>query len=109
PIAAWAVAALSFRQRAILAALVGAVFLLSCTAAGLQHFGVWPAEAWFQPLAWTRLPFHRVYEEVPGDPARFMGGGLIFHRLKFAHVGGIVVIGAAVAGIAGRGRARVAG
>ena len=43
---------------------------------------------------WTQLPFQRVYELVPGTTDRFMGGGLLFHRLKFAHVTALGVIAA---------------
>jgi O-antigen ligase len=98
PIAAWAFRRIPARGLGVLAGAVAAVFLLSCLVAGLQHFGLWPSESFFAPLRWTRLPFYRVYEPVPGDPTRFMGGGLIFHRLKFAHVGGLVIVSAAALG-----------
>lgn len=82
--------------------LGAAVMVLSCAAAGLQHFGAWPAEAAFEGLKWTQLPFQRVYELVPGTTDRFMGGGLLFHRLKFAHVTSLGVLAAIV--IASRSR-----
>jgi O-antigen ligase len=104
PVAAWAFANVPPRLRRLLVTVLGAVFLLSCGVAGLQHFGIWPQEASFAPLAWTRMPFYRVYEPVPGDPGRFMGGGLIFHRLKFAHVGGIAVVCAAALGLRATGK-----
>jgi O-antigen ligase len=109
PIGAWALGTVSPRRRATLAITCAAVFLVSCTVAGFQHFGFWPNEAFFAPLAWTRLPFYRVYETVPGAPERFMGGGLIFHRLKFAHVGGIAVLAACGLGLRPSGRARALG
>lgn len=92
PLGMWAVGALddTWRRRLVVAAAVA--LLLSSLLAGLQHFGLWPALEAFQPLQWTRLPFHRVYETVPGADDRFMGGGLLFHRLKFAHVSGLVVL-----------------
>jgi O-antigen ligase len=73
---------------------------LSCSVlvAGLQHFGLWPEPAFFSSLSWTRLGFSRVYELAPGEADRFMGGGLLFHRLKFANV--TAVMGALFAGVA---------
>jgi O-antigen ligase len=109
PIAAWALSQVPPRLKAVLAATFAVVFLVSCGVAGLQHFGVWPPESFFAPLAWTRMPFYRVYEPVPGDLGRYMGGGLIFHRLKFAHVGGIAVVCAAALGLRASGRWRAAG
>lgn len=76
-----------------LAGKVAAVtMLLSCAIAGFQHYGVWPVEAAFTSWRWTQLPFQRVYELVPGTTDRFMGGGALFHRLKFAHVTSLGVI-----------------
>jgi O-antigen ligase len=80
------------RQHRQLAFVVAGVFAVSCLLAYLQHVGVWPAREFFAPVSWTRIPFFRVYEEVPGAPGRFMAGGLLFHRLKFAHVGGLAVL-----------------
>src|SRR5690606_24471225 len=59
---------------------------LSVVVAAFQHFGIWPSREAFAGLAWSRLGFHRVYETVPGRDDRFMAGGLLLHRLKFANV-----------------------
>ena len=67
-----------------------AVLLLSVTVAGAQHLGFWPGPEAFASLEWTRLGFHRVYETVPGRTDRFMAGGLLLHRLKFANVTAIL-------------------
>ncbi len=108
PVAASALGALDERQRKSIAAVAGIVFLLSCALAALQHFGVWPGPAAFGALSWTRIPFHRVYEPVPEAPGRFMAGGLLFHRLKFAHVGGLWVLAFLVFGLRAPGRLRIA-
>lgn len=109
PIAARALAVIGpARWRGLVLAL-GGTFLLSCVVAGFQHFGVWPKPEFFAPLAWTRHPFHRVYEAIPGAPGRFMGGGLISHRLKFAHVGGLLVLFFLVLGLKSKGWARALG
>lgn len=106
PVAAVALGQLSDARRVRLAWVLGGVFLASCAVAGLQHFGVWPPpEAW-APLAWTRLPFERVYEAVPGTENRFMAGGLLFHRLKFSHIGGMIVAFALGVGLRLEGRRR---
>jgi len=108
PVAAVAIGHLSDARRVRLAWVLGGVFLASCAVAGFQHFGVWPSpEAW-APLAWTRLPFDRVYEVVPGTEERFMAGGLLFHRLKFSHIGGMAVAFALGLGLHLRGRRRTA-
>jgi O-antigen ligase len=107
PVAAVALGHLSDARRVRLAWVLGGVFLVSCAVAGFQHFGVWPSpEAW-APLAWTRLPFDRVYEAVPGTESRFMAGGLLFHRLKFSHIGGMAVAFALGVGLRLQGRRRV--
>ncbi len=82
--------------RLLAGVLAAAVMVVSCAMAGLQHFGVWPVESAFDPYKWSQLPFHRVYELVPGTTDRFMGGGMLFHRLKFAHVTSLGVICAMV-------------
>lgn len=92
PFAARAIALLSRRRHVHVAIACAAVLCLSCLAAVLQHFGVWPSEEAFAAFAWTRIPFQRVYEPVPGDPTRFMAGGLLLHRLKFANVSGMAVL-----------------
>ena len=106
PIAAVAWARLDRRGRGAVLGAAGAVFVLSCGLAGLQHVGWWPPLEAFEPLRFTRIPFERVYEPVPGAEARYMGGGLPFHRLKFAHVGGFAALALLVAGLRLRGRAR---
>lgn len=80
---------------------------VSSVVAGLQHFGVWPPLSAFDGLDFLHIPFVRVYETI-GDSGRFMGGGLLFHRLKFSHVSGIAIVGAVVASKFLTGRARVA-
>lgn len=107
PIAAVAWKTLDARGRRIVLWTAGATFLVSCAVAGLQHFGVWPKPEAFDPLRFTRIPFDRVYERVPGTESRFMAGGLAFHRLKFAHVGGLVVLALVIAALRSQGRARV--
>lgn len=80
---------------------------LSSVVAGLQHLGIWPPLSAFEGLEWMRIPFARVYEPI-ADSGRFMGGGLLFHRLKFGHVSGLAVVGAIVASRHLTGRARAA-
>jgi O-antigen ligase len=104
PVAAAALARLTPATRARVAGVWAGVFLLSCLAAGLQHFGLWPTPEQLRPLAWTKLPFHRMTEPVPGVEGRFMGGGLVFHRLKFAHVGALAILWALAYGLRHRGR-----
>lgn len=107
PLVAAAAVGLTGRQWAALTLAALGTLAVSSVVAGLQHFGVWPPLEWFDSLRWMRLPFHRVYEPI-GDSGRFMGGGLMFHRLKFAHVSGLVVIGAVVAARHFAGRLRLA-
>jgi O-antigen ligase len=95
------------RQWKILTLAVTATLGLSSFVAGLQHFGIWPPLSFFDSLEWMRISFVRVYEPI-ADSGRFMGGGLLFHRLKFGHVSGLVVIGAVVASRHLTGLARVA-
>ena len=108
PVAAIALGALDRRQRKSIALVAGIVFLLSCALAALQHFGVWPGAAAFERLSWTRIPFNRVYEPVPEAPGQFMAGGLLFHRLKFAHVGGLWVLAFLVFGLRAPAPQRIA-
>ena len=68
---------------------------LSCLVAGLQHFGWWPPLSAFAPLAHLPISFSRVYEPI-ADSSRFMGGGLLFHRLKFSHVSGLALVAVVV-------------
>jgi O-antigen ligase len=92
PVAVSALAQLPAKHLERIGAATLITMLLSCMAAGLQHFGLWPPLEWFEPLRWTQMPFERVYEPVAGVEGRFMAGGLMFHRLKFAHVTGLVVV-----------------
>lgn len=109
PVAAAGYARLGPRSRGWLALLAAVALLLGCALAGLQHFGVWPGEAWMKEhLGWTRLGLSRVYEPVPGAPGRFMGGGLLFHRLKFAHVAALGALWALAVALRLRGRAQAA-
>lgn len=107
PLVAATAAGLGRRQWAGLAAAALGTLTLSSAVAGLQHFGAWPPEAAFDSLRWTGISFFRVYEQVPGQP-RFMGGGLLFHRLKFGHVSGLMVAAAIGASRHLAGRWRVA-
>jgi hypothetical protein len=91
PCAVVALTHLTEVQRERIGAAVLVTTLLSCTAAALQHFGVWPPLSAFHGLEWTQIPFVRMYEPIPGTD-RFMAGGLMFHRLKFAHVTGLVCV-----------------
>jgi len=84
-----------------------AVFVVSCVCAGLQSFGLWPTPALFEHVSWLHVPFSRVYEPASA-PGRFMGGGLLFHRLKFAHVGGLAVLAATLVALSAHGRIRAA-
>jgi len=106
PFAACAVRALPERSLKSIALICAGVFLLSCAVAALQGFGIWPPLSTFERFSWTRIGFHRVYEPVPDAEGRFMAGGLLFHRLKFAHVGSLWVLGFLVLGAAARGRLR---
>jgi O-antigen ligase len=108
PVAAAALHLLGQRARRGLAVAMAAVFLLSCTAALCQHFGLWPPPDTFSGLRWTGLPFQRMYEPLPGAPGRFMAGGLLLHRLKFAHVGGFLVLGFLDVGLLRRSRPALA-
>ncbi|MBL8917996.1 MAG: O-antigen ligase family protein [Myxococcaceae bacterium] len=96
PLVGYAVWTVPSRRLLVLA--LGVTLALSCLVAGLQHVGAWPPLEAFEPWRWTKLPFERVYEPVPGSEGRFMAGGLIFHRLKFAHVSALAVVALAVAG-----------
>lgn len=90
-----------------IAAVAGGALILSSAVAGLQHAGLWPALDFFQRWQWTKIPFYRVYEPVQGAPERFMGGGLLFHRLKFAHVSGLAAVVFLAAGLRATGTWRL--
>ncbi len=95
PAAAFGFARLSAAARRRVLAAAAVTLVLSCVAAGLQHFGRWPSQA---ALDWTGSNWSRVREPVAGTSDRFLGGGLVAHRLKFAHFGSLVVLVLAVAG-----------
>jgi O-antigen ligase len=108
PLAGWAVARAGSTGGARVLGWAAAVLALSCGVAGLQHFGVWPTSETMRTFAFTRIPFDRVYEQVPGTTDRYMAGGLLFHRLKFSHTGGLVVLTLLSFGLVARGRRRAA-
>ncbi|MGV3619412.1 MAG: O-antigen ligase family protein [Archangium sp.] len=84
------------RRWALLSIAAAVTLFTSSLVAGLQHFGIWPSEDFFAPLAFLKIPFSRVYEPI-GESGRFMAGGLLFHRLKFAHVSALAVVAMTVA------------
>lgn len=95
---AWAVRALPWRSLARIGLVASAVLLVSCVAAALQFFGAWPSLETLSVLAPLKLPLDRVYEPVPGSEVRFMGGGLLLHRLRFANItAAFTVLAAALA------------
>jgi O-antigen ligase len=96
PLVATAASELTPRRWGTLTLVAVGTMGLSSLVAGLQHFGAWPPLSAFASLGWMEIPFARVYEPI-ADSGRFMGGGLLFHRLKFGHVSGLVVVGAVVA------------
>jgi len=105
PLVSFAVWSLPSRRVVMLA--LGATLAVSCVLAGLQHVGAFPSPESLTFLEWTKLPFARVTEPIPNSPGRFMGGGLIFHRLKFAHVSALAILTLVFAGTrAGPGRDR---
>jgi O-antigen ligase len=100
PGAAVAIALLNTQELVNIGMAAAVALLLSTGVAGFQYFGVWPPESAFASLAWTKLSFARVYETVPGAEDRFMAGGILFHRLKYANVSAVfVVLGAAAAAL----------
>jgi O-antigen ligase len=92
PVAATAFATMNDQRRQRWFQVAVIVLTLSCLAAGLQHFGMWPAATFFEPVAFLKIPFWRVYEPVPEAEGRFLAGGLLFHRLKFANVSGALTL-----------------
>jgi O-antigen ligase len=81
--------------------------VLSFSVAACQHYGIWPSAAFFARLGHSKIPFYRMYEPAPGSPGHFMAGGLLLHRLKFAHVEGLVTLWALGAGLRLTGARRV--
>ena len=106
PVAAYGLRLLPGRRRIQVAIACGAVLCISCAAAVCQRFGLWPPPEAFTPLAWTRIPFFRMYEHLPGANDRFMAGGLLFHRLKFANVESMATLCALAFGLSSKGRLR---
>ena len=107
PFAAAALAQLPPERLARLAGAVAVTLLVSCVVAGLQHFGLWPPESAFAGLEFLRIPFGRVYEPIQEGATRYMGGGLLFHRLKFSHVSGLALVLVVTLAARAAGRARV--
>lgn len=87
----------------------GAVLALSCLAAALQYFGAWPRSETFSALWWAQVPTDRVYEPVPGRDDRFMAGGLLLHRLRFANVSSVIILLLGFAALRGTAHRRLAG
>lgn len=96
PFVILAASELTPRRWAVLSLATAVTLVSSSLVAAFQHFGIWPTEDFFAPLAFMKIPFHRVYEPI-GESGRFMAGGLLFHRLKFAHVSGLAVVALVVA------------
>jgi hypothetical protein len=74
-------------------AAVGGILALGWTlSTGLgayQHFVRWP----FGQPGWMKTPVERVREAFgSGDTVRYAAGGLLFHRLRFAH-GAVAALG----------------
>ena len=92
PIAALAFRMLPEKSRYSIAFAAGATLVLSTLVACAQHFGWWPPLSTFSRLEWTALPFWRVYEPVSEGAHRFMAGGLLLHRLKYANVTAIATL-----------------
>jgi O-antigen ligase len=107
PAAAWALGRVGPRGARSLLWLAGGALLASCLAAGLQHFGLWPQPETLSALLHFKVSLYRVYEAIPGTEGRFMGGGLLFHRLKFAHVSALVVLVLLAFGLRAHGRQRL--
>src|SRR5262249_22322255 len=104
---ALAFAELDARGRRTVAIACGAALLTSCLAAGLQFFGAWPSAETMRPLQFLKIPFDRVYEPASaGSSDHFMAGGLLFHRLKFAGVSGVICLWAVALAVRLHGRDR---
>jgi O-antigen ligase len=92
-------ASVSSRALGRIAIVVSIVLVTSCIAAGCQYVGWWPKSETFSMLWWAQVPTDRVYEPIPGSGGRFMAGGLLLHRLRFANVTGaltVLALGSAV-------------
>lgn len=106
PAAAVAVSTVSREDLERIGVAAAVTLLISVALAGIQHFGLWPKREVFVSLGWTRLGFERVYEPVPGRTDRFMAGGFLLHRLKFANVTAMVCVLGTAAVMLGARRAR---
>jgi O-antigen ligase len=96
PAAAYAVSQLEARALTRIGLAAAATLGVSLGFALLQHFGVWPSAETVAAWPWHPAGFRRVYETLPGRGDRFMAGGLLLHRLKFANVtAALCVLGAA--------------
>lgn len=104
PAAVYGFGRLSGTQRKRILGAAAITLVVGSVVAGLQHFGLWPSPSFFSPLKSFGIPVERMYENVEGSTTRFMAGGLLFHRLKFAHVSGLVVVCLAVASLDAQGR-----
>jgi O-antigen ligase len=107
PAAAWALGTVGARGARLLLWVAGGMLLLSSLVAGLQHFGLWPQPEALSALMPLKMSILRVYEPIPGADGRFMGGGLLFHRLKFAHVSALVILTLLAFGLRAQGRNRL--
>ncbi len=96
PLVASAAGALNARRFFLLGLFALITLGISSALAGFQYFGLWPQEHVFDSFRWLGIPFARVYEPL-ADSGHFMGGGLLFHRLKFGHISGLAVVSAVVA------------
>ena len=104
PLGALAFAGLDPRARRAVVIACGAALVASCAAAGLQHFGAWPSRETMHPLAALLPGFERVYESASAtSTSRFMAGGFLFHRLKFAGVSGVLALWAVALAVRLRG------
>ncbi len=106
PAAAVALSTIERRDLERIGVAAAVTLLISVALAGVQHFGLWPKREAFVSLGWTRAGFERVYEPVPGRTDRFMAGGFLLHRLKFANVTAVMCVLGTAAVMLGARRAR---
>ncbi|HVE87014.1 MAG TPA: O-antigen ligase family protein [Myxococcales bacterium] len=107
-VGAMAFAELDDRGRRAVCIACGAMLVASCAVAGLQFFGAWPSAEAMQPLKLLHPSYERVYEPASATSTdHFMAGGLLFHRLKFAGVSGVLTLWAVALAARLRGRERV--
>lgn len=90
--AAVAVARLEVRWLERIGLAVALTLVISSAVAGLQHVGFWPRAETVAAWPWHPVGYLRVYETVPGRDDRFMAGGLLLHRLKFANVTAVMCV-----------------